>query len=89
MRLLLAIFAASFLSTAATAQPDKVWTPAPVPGNLPADVAPADRAGGLTGRDPATPFSGLPSGTRTGGQTTQTPGDAAPTEDPRTPNLSR
>ena len=89
MRLPIAILAASLLSGAAAAQPDKVWTPAPVPGNLPAGVPPADRAGGLTGRDPSTPFSGLPSGTRTGGQATQTPGDVAPAQDLATPNLSR
>lgn len=90
MRLLTAIIGLSLTSAAALAQPpDKVWTPAPVPGNLPTDVPPADRAGGITGRDTSTPFSGLPSGTRTGGQASQAPSDVAPVEDAATPNVSR
>lgn len=89
MRLLTAIFVLSVLSGAGFAQQDKVWTPAPVPGNLPVDTAPADRAGGITGRDTSTPFSGLPSGSRTGGQTSQAPGDTGATTDSTTPNVSR
>ena len=79
----------SLSGTAAAQPPDKVWTPAPVPGNLPPEVAPADRAGSITGPDTSTPFSGLPSGVRTGGQTTLTPGSQPANNDDVTPNLSR
>ncbi|MBC7799914.1 MAG: hypothetical protein H7Z10_04770 [Gemmatimonadaceae bacterium] len=88
MRLLLPLLAVLWSGVAA-AQTDKVWTDAPVPGVLPPGVAPADRAGSIAGADTATPFSGLPSGTRTGGQSSQTTRDTAIDADTVTPNLSR
>lgn len=99
MRLPLIVFAA-LSSAAAVAQvqkpqadrppPDKVWTSAPVSGAGVSGVAPADRAGSLTGSDTSSPFSALPSGTRTGGGQSSPAGrDTAPNADTLTPNLSR
>lgn len=73
MRLLLTIFATCLLAGAASAQTEKkVWTDAPVPGVITNDVAPADRAGGITGPDTSSPFSAVPTGARTGSQPNQT-----------------
>ncbi len=91
MRLLLAAFAACLLAGAASAQTEKkVWTDAPVPGRLPQEVAPADRAGGITGPDTSAPFSSVPSGARTSSQPNQTTRDGGgPGEDTITPNVSK
>ena len=91
MRLPFAILAACLSAGAASAQTEpKVWTDAPVPGKLPQEVAPANRAGGSTGPDTSAPFSALPSGARTGNQPNQTTRDGGgPGLDTATPNLSR
>ncbi len=90
MRLSAAIFAGCLWAGAASAQTEpKVWTDAPVPGNLPQTVAPADRAGGTTGPDTSAPFSALPSGGQTGSQPTQTTRDGGPGTDTITPSVSR
>ncbi len=91
MRLPLAILAACLLTSAASAQTEKkVWTAAPVPGTLPSNVAPADRAGGNTGSDTSSPFSSLPTGGRSGNQPSDTTRDGGgPGTDSTTPNLSR
>ena len=83
------IAAAVLLAGAAMAQPPKVWTDAPVPGIGPVGIAPADRAGSIAGPDTSSPFSGLPSGSRTGGQATQTSRESESNTDNSTPNLSR
>ena len=82
-------------SSAAFAQPDKVWTPAPVsPLSTTGTVAPADRAGSGSARtsdagpDSSAPFSGLPSGIGNS-QSSASSGDRAPGTDAPTPNLSR
>lgn len=84
------------LSVPAFAQDGKRWEAAPVPGDGVATVAPADRAGGAGGRalnagpNNATPFSGAPSGTISGGgQTSPTMRDTAGSTEAGTPNLSR
>lgn len=82
-----AVFATMGGASAQTEQ--KVWTDAPVPGTLPSDGAPADRAGNGTTRDSSTPFSGLPSGARSGQQSDQTNRDGSPATGSITPNLSR
>lgn len=91
MRLPLAILAACLLAGAASAQTEeKVWTDAPVPGNLPQGTTPADRAGGLTAPDTSAPFSSLPSGARTGSQSNQTTRDGGgPGLDTTTPSVAR
>ncbi len=73
MRLLLTVSVACLLAGAASAQTEKkVWTAAPVPGVITNDVAPADRAGGISGPDTSSPFSAVPTGARTGSQSSQT-----------------
>jgi len=91
MRLSITILAVCFVSAAASAQTEKkVWTDAPVPGSLPSSVAPADRAGNNSGPDQSAPFSGLPTGARTSGQSSGTTRDGGtPSSDAVTPNLSR
>jgi len=91
MRLPIAILAASLVSGAALAQTEKkVWTDAPVPGNLPPSVTPADRAGNNSGPDESAPFSGLPSGARTSSQSSGTTRDGGtPSSNTFTPNLSK
>ena len=87
MRLMIA--AALLAAGPAFAQGGKVWTPAPVPGNAAAQVAPADRAGSVGGPDASSPFSGLPSGTRTGAGVSTTSRDTSSSADTATPNVSR
>ena len=85
-----------FVSSAAVAQPDKVWTPAPVSplSGSGGTVAPADRAGSGTSRtsdagpDATAPFSGQPSGIANS-QSSPASGDPTPGRDAPTPNLSR
>jgi len=91
MRLPIAILASCLLSGAALAQAEKkVWTAAPVPGNLPQNVTPADRAGGITAPDTSAPFSSVPTGARTGNEPNNTTRDGGgPGTDSVTPNLSR
>ena len=92
MRLPLSMLTACLIAGAASAQPEKkVWTAAPVPGNLPQDVTPADRAGGLTAPDTtSSPFSALPSGARPGSQPGQTSRDGGgPGLDTLTPDVSK
>ncbi len=91
MRLMLTMFAACLLAGAASAQTEKkVWTDAPVPGTVTNDVAPADRAGGITGPDTSSPFSAVPTGARTGSQPNQTSRDGGgPGTDTLTPNVSK
>lgn len=88
MRLIVAMLPL-LCATPVLAQPAKVWTDAPVPGTGTPGVAPADRAGSIVGPDTSAPFSGLPSGTRTGGQASQTTRDTEPNADTVTPNVSR
>lgn len=80
----------------ASAQDGKRWEPAPVPGDGVPTVAPADRAGGSgtralnAGPNNATPFSGPPSGTLSGGgQTSPTMRETPGSIESGTPNLSR
>lgn len=83
-------------SSAAIAQPDKVWTPAPVSPLSGSDrtVTPMDRAGsGSTrtsdaGPDSSAPFSSLPTGI---GNSTSSPasGDVSPGTNAPTPSLGR
>lgn len=91
MRLPLTIFAACLLTSAASAQTEKkVWTDAPVPGTVTNDVAPADRAGGITGPDTSSPFSAVPTGARVGSQPNQTSRDGGgPGTDTLTPDVSK
>lgn len=91
MRLLIALCATCLLSSAALAQTQKkVWTAAPVPGNLPQDVAPADRAGGNVGPDTSAPFSSAPPGARVDSRPNDVTRDGGgPGTDSLTPNLSR
>lgn len=90
MRLQIAFLASLAVISGAFAQTEKkVWTDAPVPGTLPSSGAPADRAGGVTGPDTSTPFSGVPSGARAGDQSGQTNRDGSPATGSLTPNLSR
>ena len=89
MRLLTAIIAASLLAGAASAQEKKVWTAAPVPGTLPNDTAPANRAGRTGESDSSSPFSALPSGAETGIRPDQTSRDGGPGTDTLSPNLSK
>lgn len=94
MRLAVATFAACLLSGVAWAQtkrpPEKVWTTAPVPGNLPSNVAPADRAGTNTGPDASSPFSSVPLGARLDSKPNDITRDGGgPGTDSVTPNLSR
>lgn len=94
MRLRVAVFATSLLSSAAWAQtkgePEKVWTAAPVPGNLPSSVTPAERAGTNTGPDASSPFSSVPPGARLDSRPNDITRDGGgPGTDSVTPNLSR
>jgi hypothetical protein len=94
MRLSIAMFAACLLSGAAWAQSEKpsqkVWTAAPVPGNLPSNVSPADRAGNNTGPDASSPFSSVPPGARLDSRPNDITRDGGgPGTDSVTPNLSR
>ncbi len=94
MRLMTAMLAACLLSSAAWAQtkkpPEKVWTAAPVPGNLPSNPPPADRAGNSTGSDSTSPFSSVPLGTQPDSRPTDITRDGGgPGTDSVTPNLSR
>ncbi len=95
MRLITAIFAVFLLlSSTASAQtkktPEKVWTAAPVPGNLPSNPAPADRAGNSTGADSTSPFSALPLGAQPDSRPTDITRDGGgPGTDSVTPDLSR
>lgn len=94
MRLTIAMLAVSLLSGAALAQTkepsDKVWTAAPVPGNLPSNPPPADRAGNATGTDSSAPFSSRPLGAQMDSRPTDITRDGGgPGTDSVTPNLSR
>lgn len=91
MRLLIAILATSLLTSAALAQKErKVWTAAPVPGNLPQNVPPSERAGGNVGPDTSSPFSSVPPGARTDSRPNDITRDGGgPGTDSVTPNLSR
>jgi len=94
MRLIIAMLAASLLSSTAWAQtkkpPEKEWTAAPVPGNLPSNPAPADRAGNSTGTDASSPFSSLPLGAQLGSRPNDITRDGGgPGTDSVTPDLSR
>ena len=96
MRLTTATLAAVLLSSTAWGQekkppaPDKVWTAAPVPGNLPSNPAPADRAGNSTGADSTSPFSALPLGAQPDSRPTDITRDGGgPGTDSVTPDLSR
>ena len=94
MRLISAMLAACLLSGAARAQtnkpPEKVWTTAPVPGTLPSDPPPADRAGNATGTDASSPFSSRPPGAQLDSRPTDITRDGGgPGTDSVTPNLSR
>ncbi len=67
-----ALFALMLIATPALAQPQQVWTAAPVPAVAPAGTAPADRAGSGDAAGPVsgTPFSAAPSSSASsGGQT--------------------
>ncbi len=90
MRLLLTISAACLLAGTASAQTEKkVWTAAPVPGVITNDVPPSDRAG-VTQPETSSPFSALPTGARTGSQSSQTTRDGGgPGADSITPNVSK
>ena len=90
MRLQIALLASFAVMGGAFAQTEqKVWTDAPVPGTLPSNVTPADRAGGVSNPDTTTPFSGVPTGARAGEQSGQTNRDGSPATGSLTPNLSR
>lgn len=88
------MIAACLLSGAAWAQtsaePKKVWTAAPVPGNQPSDVTPANRAGSNTSSDASSPFSALPPGAQLNSRPNDITRDGGgPGTDSVTPNLSR
>ena len=92
--LLTAMLAVSLLSSTAWAQtgktPEKVWTAAPVPGDLPSNPPPADRAGNSTGVDSTSPFSSLPLGAQPDSMPTDSTRDGGgPGTDSVTPDLSR
>lgn len=93
MQLIIAMLAVSLLSGATWAQttpPDKVWTAAPVPGNLPSRPPPAERAGDTTGTDASTLFSGRPLGAQMDSRPTDITRDGgAPGSESMTPDLSR
>ena len=94
MRLMTAMLSACLLSSAAWAQtekpPEKVWTAAPVPGNVPSNPAPANRAGNSTGVDSTSPFSALPLGAQPDSRPTDITRDGGgPGTDAVTPDLSR
>ena len=98
MRLMLAMFVACLLSDTAWAQtkkplekaPEKVWTAAPVPGNLPSDVSPTNRAGNSTGSDASSPFSSTPLGAQLDSRPNDITRDGGgPGTDSVTPDLSR
>lgn len=94
MRLIIAMLAVSLLPRAVWAQTDKpsgkVWTAAPVPGNLPSNPPPADRAGNATGTDSSAPFSARPLGAQLDSRPTDVTRDGGgPGTDSVTPNLSR
>lgn len=94
MRLIIAMLAVSLLPGAVWAQAEKptekVWTAAPVPGNLPSNPPPADRAGNATGTDSSVPFSARPLGAQLDSKPTDvTRSGGEPGADSVTPNLSR
>lgn len=94
MRLMTAMLTASLLSSTTWAQtkkpPEKVWTAAPVPGDLPSSPPPADRAGNSTGTASTSPFSSLPLGAQPDSRPTDiTRGEGGPGTDSVTPDLSR
>ena len=94
MRLMTATLAACLLSSTAWAQakkpPEKVWTAAPVPGTLPSNPPPADRAGNTTGPDASSPFSSSPPGAQLDSRPNDITRDGGgPGTDSATPNLSR
>ena len=94
MRLMPAMLVATLLSSAAWGQTkkpsEKVWTDAPVPGNLPSRPAPADRAGNSTGSDSTSPFSALPLGAQPDSRPNDITRDGGvPGSDSITPDLSR
>ena len=91
MRLMIAILAAGLLSGTALAQTEKkVWTAAPVPGNLPQNVPPSERAGGNVGSDTSSPFSSVPPGAQLNSRPNDTTRDGGgPGTNSITPNLSR
>ena len=94
MRLMIAMLAACLVSSTAWAQtknpPEKVWTAAPVPGNLPSNPPSADRAGNSTGADSTSPFSALALGAQPDCWPTDITRDGGgPGTDSVTPDLSR
>lgn len=94
MRLTTAMLAACLLPGAAWAQakkpPEKVWTAAPVPGSLPSNPPPADRAGNTTSTDASSPFSSRPLGAQLDSRPNDITRDGGgPGTDSVTPDLSR
>lgn len=84
------MLAASLFAVPALAQERKVWTPAPVPGNLPSTGAPADRAGSTKDSDNSLPFSSSPTSNQgTNGRTAPTPSGTTSASDVTTPSLSK
>ena len=89
--MMLAVFLLSSTAWAQTKKPpEKVWTAAPVPGNLPSSPPPADRAGNSTGADSTSPFSSMPLGAQPDSRPTDSTRDGGgPGTDSVTPDLSR
>ncbi len=84
------VISAAMLATPALAQDGKVWTPAPVPGNVRSQGAPADRAGIPSSSDGSSPFSALPSGSVSdSGRTSPSTAGSTTAPDAKTPNLSK
>ncbi len=94
MRFIAAILAVCLLPSAAWAQTkkpsEKIWTAAPVPGNLPSNGSPANRAGNSTGSDASSPFSSIPLGAQLDSRPNDITRDGGgPGGDSSTPDLSR
>ena len=94
MRMTIMTLAACLLSGPTLAQtkkpPEKVWTAAPVPGNLPSNPPPADRAGNTTSADSTQPFSSRPLGAQMDDRPSDITRDGGgPGSDSVTPDLSR
>ena len=94
MRLAIIMLAIGFLPGVAWPQtkkpPEKVWTAAPVPGALPSNPTPADRAGDTTSTDSTAPFSSRPLGAQMDSRPTDITQDGGgPGSDSTTPDLSR
>ncbi len=71
-------------------QSEKVWTDAPIPGNVDNNVEPIDRAGVSSSADVGAPFSAIPSGAFSGsGRTGSATIGTTPSDEIVTPNVSR